>query len=339
MLGEDWKITKVLSGIAKRLWAGAGAAILITFVFYCFYGALIAFSLFGFAVLAILYNAQDHLLYHPELPSNSRIYVPIPTMHNLPHETISIKTTDKITLHAFWIRQPEERSKFVPTVIYFHGNAGNMGHRLQNVWGIYYNLHCNILMVEYRGYGLSTGSPTEKGLCNDARAAVDYLYTRDDLDNSQIILFGRSLGGAVVIDVVSDYAYHNRIKAMIVENTFTNIPEMALRLLHPYVKYIPTLFYKNQYNSLKKIKSVTMPCLFISGLADTLVPPRMMRQLYNDCESKKKRLIELSGGSHNDTWICAGYYQAIANFLDMCRNEPCQKAPEKVDVWKNVQEV
>lgn len=194
----------------------------------------------------ILYHAQDNLLYHPDLPSNSRVYIPVPAMHNLPYETVNIRTSDNATLHAFFIKQNDDKSTFVPTIVYFHGNAGNMGHRLQNVWGIYYNLNCNILMVEYRGYGLSTGSPSEKGLCMDGRAAVDYLYTRHDLDHQKIILFGRSLGGAVAIDVAADLEYSGKIMALMVENTFTSIPDMAVELVHPNVKYLPNVFYKNK---------------------------------------------------------------------------------------------
>lgn len=115
-------------------------------------------------------------------------------MHGLPYESVNIRTPDNVTLHAFWIRHPGEKGRHVPTVVYFHGNAGNMGHRLQNSSGIFNSLQCNLFMVEYRGYGLSTGVATEKGICCDARAAIDYLLTRHDLDHNQIIVFGRSLG-------------------------------------------------------------------------------------------------------------------------------------------------
>jgi fermentation-respiration switch protein FrsA (DUF1100 family) len=106
-----------------------------------------------------------------------------------------------------------------------------MGHRLQNAAGIYQSLQCNVLLVEYRGYGLSTGVPTEKGLFLDARIALDYLYTRHDLDHSQIIIFGRSLGGAVAIDLAADAVYGSRIMGLMVENTFTSIPDMAVELV------------------------------------------------------------------------------------------------------------
>lgn len=116
-------------------------------------------------------------------------------MHNLPYEAITIRSTDNAQIHCFLIRHPGDKGRFVPTLIYFHGNAGNMGHRLYNTSGIYHSLQCNILMVEYRGYGLSTGTPTERGLYADARSAIEYLFTRHDLDLTQLILFGRSLGG------------------------------------------------------------------------------------------------------------------------------------------------
>jgi len=101
-------------------------------------------------------------------------------------------------------------------------------------------------MVEYRGYGLSNGVPTERGLVTDARAAIDYLHTRHDLDHSQLILFGRSLGGAVVVDVAADTVYGQKLMCAIVENTFSSIPEMAVELVHPSVKYIPNLLFKNK---------------------------------------------------------------------------------------------
>lgn len=264
-------LTKEIAAVklpqSRSVWAITIASFLLCFIFYYFYGGpltllliiLVLFSKFFVMIRdwiiidvilvifsVIFYYAQDLLLYHPDLPANSRIYIPIPSLHNLPHETVSIRTPDKVTLHAFWVSQPEERSKSVPTIVYFHGNAGNMGHRMQNVFGIFYHMNCNVLMVEYRGYGLSTGAPSERGLATDARAAIDYLYTRHDLDHTQIVVFGRSLGGAVAIDVAADTVYSQKIMCAIVENTFTSIPEMAVELVHPSVKYVPHLLYKNK---------------------------------------------------------------------------------------------
>lgn len=176
-----------------------------------------------------------------------------------------------------------------------------------------------MLLVEYRGYGLSTGEPSERGFYSDVRAAIDYLYTRHDLDHSQIIVFGRSLGGAVAIDVAADSVYASKLMAVIVENTFTSIPEMAAVLIHPAVKHLPLFCYRNKYLSVDKIAFASAPCLFVSGLADTLVPPQMMVALHNKCGSSYKQMLQISGGSHNDSWTAAGYYKGLSRFIGQCR--------------------
>lgn len=196
--------------------------------------------------IGVLYQAQDNLLYHPEIPQHSRVYVPMPSMYGLPFEAVHIRSSDNVLLHAFWIRHAGEKGMFLPTVVYFHGNAGNMGHRLQNVTGLFHTCQCNVLLVEYRGYGLSTGVPSERGFCADARAALDYLFTRHDLDLNQIVVFGRSLGGAVAIDLAANSEYSQRIMCVIVENTFTSIPDMAIELIHPGIRYLPLLCFKNK---------------------------------------------------------------------------------------------
>lgn len=233
------------------------------------------------------------MLYHPEIPKHSRVYVQPPSIYNLPFETVHIRSSENVILHAFWIRHAGEKGKFVPTIIYFHGNAGNMSHRLQNAAGLFHTCQCNIFLVEYRGYGLSTGTPSEHGFRMDARAAFDYLFTRHDLDLNQIVVFGRSLGGAVAIDLAAEAEYSQRIMCVILENTFTSIPDMAVELIHIWIKYLPLFCFKNkvnlkvkeitinglrgnehffsfQYVSLFKIQYFSTPCLFISGLADTL---------------------------------------------------------------------
>lgn len=203
-----------------------------------------------------LYKIQDNLLYHPSIPIHSRVYVPMPSMYKMPFETIHIRSTDNVILHAFWIRHPGQMGMLVPTIIYFHGNAGNMGHRLQNVNGLYFLCRCNVLLVDYRGYGLSTGEPTEHGLRADARATFDYLRTRHDIDLNQICLFGRSLGGAIAVDLASDPEYNQRIMCVILENTFTSIPEMAAELIHPGIKYLPLFCFKNKVSAEHSTETV-----------------------------------------------------------------------------------
>uniref|UniRef100_A0A182Q4R6 Serine aminopeptidase S33 domain-containing protein n=1 Tax=Anopheles farauti TaxID=69004 RepID=A0A182Q4R6_9DIPT len=338
---RDWKIVRVLAGIAMRIWAASGAALLSAFLIYVVYGGLFAFLLLLFAISGILYHAQDNLLYHPELPANSRIFIPVPSMHGLPYETLHLKMRDGVSLHAFWIRHPGDKGRYVPTIVYFHGNAGNMGHRLQNASGFYHTLQSNVLMVEYRGYGLSTGTASEKGFFADARSVLDHLFSRHDLDHGQIVVFGRSLGGAVTIDLAADAVYGSKLMGVIVENTFTSIPDMAVELIHPAVRYLPMLLYRNQYLSVDKIQFVSAPILFVSGLADTLVPPRMMTALHTRCGSTRKQMLQIVGGSHNDTWAVNGYYQGVAQFLKECRETkgPLQTPPVSHNVWPNIEEV
>lgn len=111
----------------------------------------------------VLYNAQDMLLYYPEQPSTSRLYVDTPSLFGLKYENVFIRSHDGTQLHVYFIHQPPHLAATVPTFVFFHGNAGNIGHRLPNVQLLYNCLNVNILLVEYRGYGKSSGRTSERG--------------------------------------------------------------------------------------------------------------------------------------------------------------------------------
>jgi len=312
-------IARIIFSIVKRFWAFSGAALLSIILFYWLYGGFLAASLVLFGISGVVYKAGDRLLYHPDQPPQSRIFIPTPALFNLPFENLFIKSRDGTQLHMFLIKQVSSDNSHsrVPTILFLHGNAGNIGHRLVNVRGLYQNIGCNIALVEYRGYGRSDGSPSEEGICMDAQAALDYLHSRADLDTNKIVVFGRSLGGAVAIDLASRSINKERISAVLLENTFTSIPDIA-RILFPFkiIKILPVWFYKNQFKSGKKVCRITQPTLFLSGLADKLIPPRMMTTLYSSCGSPIKRLARFVSGNHNETWGCPEYYQTINYFLD-----------------------
>lgn len=185
-------------------------------------------------------------MYHPETPPNSRVIVPQPSIYKIPFEVAHIRSTNNVILHAYWMRHPGEKGSTAPTFIYLHGNAGNIGHRLSNAKGLFLRCGCNILMVDYRGYGLSTGKPSERGFYDDVRSTFNYLLARTDLDHKQICIFGRSLGGAVAIDISADVEFSQRIMCTIVENTFTSIRDMACHLLHRSFRHIPLCLHKNK---------------------------------------------------------------------------------------------
>ncbi|OWR42000.1 protein ABHD13 [Danaus plexippus] len=305
----------ILRLLLYRLWIVSTLTLCSCFVIFWLYGFFLAVTAFTLGISGILYTAQDLLLFYPNDPPDSRAFVLQPSNYKLPYESVKIKTRDGYKIHMFFIRQLTN-SNHKPTMIFFHGNAGNMGQRLSNVSGFYHKLGINILLVEYRGYGLSEGTPSEQGLYIDAQTAFDYIMQRDDIDRTKIIIFGRSLGGAVAIDLASRIEYKNKVWALIVENTFTSIPDMARIILKwKCLKWLPMFCHKNKFMSLHKISEVVCPTLVVCGAGDALVPPRMARELVARCGAPRKRLAALQRGGHDDTWLCGDYYPALQRFL------------------------
>eukprot|EP00921_Rhytidocystis_pertsovi_P000850 GHVQ01001454.1.p1 GENE.GHVQ01001454.1~~GHVQ01001454.1.p1 ORF type:complete len:357 (-),score=59.40 GHVQ01001454.1:1905-2975(-) len=276
------------------------------------------------AVIALLWYFQERLLFHPgappgfKTPDRNPTGMKHPGEQEMEYEDVTIMTDDGVKLHAWFIHQSGALQRAAPTVIFFQGNAGNMGFRIPNFHYLYDIVRVNILAVSYRGYGWSTGFPTEQGLYTDAEAALFHLYTRNDIDQSKVFVFGRSIGGAVAIDLAAKRS--PMLRGIIVENTFTNLHDMGewvfpfFRPLRPLIRYVQRLEMNNQL----KVQSIDVPFLFISGLQDTLVPPVHMRTLYELCSSKLKRLYSVQDGTHNETWHQGGaeYYQRIKQFIE-----------------------
>jgi pimeloyl-ACP methyl ester carboxylesterase len=156
-----------------------------------------------------------------------------PAEYHLPFEEHYLRTEDDENIHVWLILQEARAS--CPTVLFFHGNAGNIGFHLPNMNKLYLTAGCNICMVEYRGYGNSSGSPSEEGLIADAEAALDFLQDRQDIDANKIVVFGWSLGGAVAIALA--HARPRKLAGLIVENTFVSIADMVLSLAQRSLAY------------------------------------------------------------------------------------------------------
>lgn len=307
-------IGKLVLHLILRFWRACSAAMLTLLLLYWLYGGVVSFLLLTAAVFGALYHYQDTLLYFPEQPVTARVYVQNPAILGLPFENLFIKTQDGVNINAIFIKQPPQFQCSVPTVLFFHGNAGNVGHRLINAKSWHNYCGCNVLLVEYRGYGKSEGSPSEYGFELDSEAAFSYLLSRTDIDTNKIVIFGRSLGGAVAIALASNELYLDKAFALIVENTFTSIPGMANQLVNGLGK-LPYFCFRNKFDSLKKIRKSKVPTLFLSGLADQLIPPRMMTSLYKTSGSCLKKMECFDRGTHNETWQCYGYFDGIARFL------------------------
>ncbi|ESO10691.1 hypothetical protein HELRODRAFT_72182 [Helobdella robusta] len=311
-------VTQKLFCMMNHLWLYFSACGLIFYTLYIIYGSFVFIVLIFCSALGFLYHIQDSLLYQPNVPTESRLFVDNPSRFGLPYENIHLHTADGLELHAYLIKQPAPQSHNAYTVVFLHGNAGNIGHRLYNIHHMYLYCGVNVLMPEYRGYGLSQGTPSESGLYIDAQTAVDYILTRSDLNHSKIIIFGRSLGGAVAINAAASTSLHLGVQpaSLIVENTFTNIRDMGKVLTGlSIIDHCPTFLIKNNFPSVEAIQHVKVPTLFICGLKDELVPPDMMRQLFEKSGSLLKRMFLVPNGTHNECWRFPGYYDQINSFF------------------------
>ncbi|KAG0485151.1 hypothetical protein HPP92_009230 [Vanilla planifolia] len=147
------------------------------------------------AGLALLVAFQERLVYVPVLPGLSRSYSMTPSRLRLAYEDVWLQSADGIRLHAWFVKVFPDCPG--PTILFFQENAGNIAHRLEFVRIMLQRLQCNVFLLSYRGYGASEGDPSQLGIIMDAQAALDHLFQRNDIDTSRIVVFGRSLGGAV----------------------------------------------------------------------------------------------------------------------------------------------
>ncbi|RAH68931.1 alpha/beta hydrolase [Aspergillus aculeatinus CBS 121060] len=265
----------------------------------------------GLAVVAsgLLYFKQKNV------PVDARTNVPKPQQFGITdYEELHLPTPDGETLHALFIRPTRKRIAQDLTVLMFHGNAGNIGHRIPIAKILQEILGCNVLMLEYRGYGLSTGTPDEAGLKVDAQTGLDYLRQRAETKDSQIVVYGQSLGGAVAIDLVAKNQDKGAIAGLILENTFLSIRKL-IPTVFPPARYLARLCH--QYWTSEEVlpKITKVPILFLSGLKDEIVPPSNMTQLFAVCKSSRKVWRTLPNGGHNDSVAEPGYFEHIHSFV------------------------
>jgi len=261
--------------------------------------------------ISIVYFLQHMLIFVFYMPRDARTNVERPEDHNIEDwEEVWLTTPDHVRLHSYFIKYTPHFER-VPTVLFLHSNAGNIGHRLDNAQQLMTRVKCNILLLEYRGYGLSQGSVSEEGLKIDAQTALDYLLARKDLQCKDIYLFGRSLGGAVAIDLAAHNPEH--VTGLIIENTFTSVAALVDKLM-PIFGYFAFLL-THRWPSLNTITRVRLPLLVLSGSRDEMIPTTMSQDLFDHCPAPKKELKKFPDGRHMETWICAGYFPTFAEFV------------------------
>lgn len=230
-----------------------------------------------------------------------------PRSFGLPAEDIWFSTADGMRLHGWWVAHPKARGTF----LYCHGNTGSIAHRI-GVLGKLRSLEVNLFAFDYRGYGRSTGQPTEEGLYLDVRAAYNQL-TRDlGCRAEEILLFGHSLGGAVAIDCALD----RKVAGIVAQSTFTHIRDAA-RAVFPTLPI--HLAARRQFRSVDKVTELAMPKLFIHGESDEVVPVELGKRLYEAAREPKAFYLVRRGG-HNDLHLHGGrrYLRRLSRFRDRC---------------------
>ncbi|CAB9519095.1 Protein ABHD13 [Seminavis robusta] len=279
----------------------------------------------------LLYAKQDSLLYYPEIggipkrPSQNPRRYRSPDEHQVPFETHMIKCADGVRVHSWLLlRKPSSpqsptASGKMPTIVFFHGNAGNIGLRLPNALQMLQYLDAHVLLVEYRGYGDSDDAQVnEAGLKLDAEASLRFIRTHPKVDPDQIFIFGRSLGGSVAFHLAM-YAQQQGIPiaGVMVENTFLSIAAMVDTLM-PYVAPFKQLILRIGWRSEQIVPLLTVPVLYLAGAQDELVPHAHMMKLYKKTQSSrylKMHIIE--NGTHNESWLQGGteYWAQVKDFM------------------------
>ena len=293
------KLVSVLLGVLALLFATIGVANTI---------GGIAFILFALSVMLIYY--QENVLYIPvvmgykTVEDNPEGYRS-PSEWGASHREFFLTTPDGISIHGWHIHRPSPAA----TVIFCHENAGNIGLRVNNLVAMSAKLNVDVVAFDYRGYGQSTGRPTESGLMLDTETVYDYV--RKELKADKVVLYGRSLGGAVALQFASLLGSRGdvHLRGVIAENTFTSIADMVGSVF-PFLNFdlVKKYCLRLRWETDKFVEFIKGPVMLISGLKDEIVPASHMAELKRLCDKHKvmTHSVAFPDGKHNDTWVVGG---------------------------------
>ena len=246
----------------------------------------------------LLYLLQSKMVYHPWQAVTAR-----PGRVGLRYQDVTFRTADGLELTGWFV--PADSSRGL--VLICHGNAGNISHRLETL-RIFHEIGYASFIFDYRGYGASQGTPSEKGTYRDAEAAWEHVIEAGLAKPDEIILFGRSLGGAVA----SWLAVRHRPRALVLESTFTSAPDLGKGMF----PYLPVrLLSRFGYRTVDWVQQITCPVLVVHSKDDDLVPYAHGRKLY-DAAREPKGFLDIVG-SHNDGFMISGmiYREGLEAFF------------------------
>jgi uncharacterized protein len=270
---------------------------------------LLAMCLTGFLGACMILGLEKFALYFPE-----RSLGATPRVEGLAYEDVWFPASDGVKLHGWWIPASGARV----TLIWFHGNAGNIGDRVHNIGYLHRVLRANVFIFDYRGYGQSQGGRadlSEEATYRDGEGALAYLRTRSDFGRTPLVYFGRSLGAAIAVEL----ARTQPPAGLILETAFTTLKDIA-RVHYPFV---PLWFLQTKYESLRKLPEIRVPILIVHGDRDEVVPLEQAKQLYA-AANEPKRLYIIRGAHHNDTYVVGGaaYFDVWGHFLQSLDGQP-----------------
>ena len=229
-------------------------------------------------------------------------------VENLPREDVYFSTTDGTLLHGWYVPHPQPRAK----VLYCHGNGECVPHLARRLQVLHERIGVTVFAWDYRSYGRSQGTPHETNVIPDARAAQLWLATRTGIRPEQVVLIGRSLGGAVAVALAADYG----CRGLVLDRTFSELTDAAA---HNFPWLPVRLIMRNRFSSIEKIRLYDGPLLQSHGTADAVVPYEQGRRLFNASPSLDKRFIEVPDGNHNGP-LPDYCYDELIEFLErMCQ--------------------
>lgn len=258
-------------------------------------GMLAAGAMAYVALCGLMYLFQERLLFMPGVPG--RELPATPAALGLHHEELAVTTADGVRLHGWWV--PADGARF--TVLHFHGNAGNIGHRLEHL-ELLHGLGLNVVLFDYRGYGRSEGAPGEAGLQRDAEAMWDYLTAMRRIAPRDIVLHGQSMGGAIAAWL----AARRPAGALVLESAFTSVPDMAAKL-YPWLP--GRRLARLRLDTLGELRGARCPALVIHSRGDEIIPYAHGEQLFA-AAAEPKRLVTLDGDHNAGFWMSRDAYVA-----------------------------
>lgn len=237
-------------------------------------------------VLVIIYLMQGRMLYLPNVPGRALTMTPADA--RMDYEDVSIETSDGVNLHGWFIAGRAPR-----VLLFFHGNAGNISHRLDSIRQ-FRNLELSVFIIDYRGYGQSEGRTTESGIYRDADAAWRYLTETRGVRPSDVVIFGRSLGGSVAARL----AAQQHPLALIVESSFTSVPDIAQEL-YPW---LPARWLTRLSHATRDyVRDVQCPVLVVHSRDDEIIPFHHGQAIF--AAAPEPRTLLTLHGSHNDAYL------------------------------------